>query len=291
MAKSDFIQTHLDQIIQGDGMQLLRDLPDGSVDLLLTDIPYDAVNRVGGLRKYDKGNADILTFDLTDFLHEASRVTRGTLYVFCSTEQAGHIRNTLDSDTGWVFVRHCTWHKTNPSPVGGQFFWLSGNEQCVAAKKPGAFFDGTKEKCSSNIWQSPCGSSKRHPTEKPLGLFERLVLASSIPGDLIVDPFCGSGTTGVAGIKHLRNVICAELDPDFVRVANQRLDNTKAKYKMYRSMSDELVADAQATFKRTRESRLQAEQAYLAGRQAKATNPVQCKLFEEDTANTTGKVA
>ena len=76
------------KIIQGDCIEEMKKILDKSIPLILTDIPYDVVNRKSnGLRKLDKGNADILTFNLQEFLKECNRICSGSIYIFCSTEQ------------------------------------------------------------------------------------------------------------------------------------------------------------------------------------------------------------
>ena len=77
-------------------MKILPTLPDGSITMTLTDIPYDEVNRKsGGLRNLDKSHADIITFPLDDFIDEVVRVTSGSIYIFCGSVQVSHIRDRL----------------------------------------------------------------------------------------------------------------------------------------------------------------------------------------------------
>jgi site-specific DNA-methyltransferase (adenine-specific) len=142
---------------------VLPSLADGSISLTLTDIPYDEVNRKsGGLRNLDKSHADIITFPLDDFIDEVVRVTSGSIYIFCGSVQVSHIRSRL-IDRG-LSVRHCIWEKTNPSPMNGQYIWLSSIENCVFAKKSGAVFN---EHCKSAVWRNPIEHYKDHPTPKP----------------------------------------------------------------------------------------------------------------------------
>lgn len=76
----------------GDCLELMKNIPDGSVDLVLTDIPYDGVNRKSnGLRTLDKGKADIITFDLLGFVEEIYRVASGTIIIFCGQGQLSEI--------------------------------------------------------------------------------------------------------------------------------------------------------------------------------------------------------
>src|ERR1700744_5000347 len=104
------------KIIHGDCIEHLKSIADDQVELTLTDIPYGVVNRESaGIRSFDKKNADIETFDLESFLSEVVRVTKGSIYVFCSTEQVSFIRSYLVGQG--LTTRLCIWEKTNPSPV------------------------------------------------------------------------------------------------------------------------------------------------------------------------------
>ena len=183
----------LNEITQGDCMKLMKQLQDDSVTMTLTDIPYGVVNRNGGIRLFDKSDADRETFDLSSFLEEVERVTAGSIYIFCSTEQVSLIRKFLAARK--LTTRLCVWEKTNPSPVNGQYYWLSGIELCVYGRKKKATFN---EHCKNTVFRYPSVRRKLHPTEKPIDLISRLILASSEEGDVIFDPCVGSGTTCAA---------------------------------------------------------------------------------------------
>ena len=211
-------------VINDDSFRLFRNMPNNAVSLVLTDIPYGVVNRKNGLRVYDKGIADVVDFDMDDLLDELTRVCSGTIYVFCSTEQVSEIRGGFVKRG--LSTRLGIWEKTNPPPVHGQRMWLSGVETCVFARKSKAFF---AEHCKNSVWRYPCGRSKRHPTEKPLRLFEYLMTVSSRPGDWVFDPFCGSGTTAEAAMIHGRKFLCVEKDRNYFDVINKRLEKYTAK--------------------------------------------------------------
>lgn len=208
-------------LYNNDCMKVLPTLEDKSVDLVVADIPYGKVNRKSGsLRKLDKGKADIVTFDLGAFLSELARVTKGSIYIFCGTEQVSQIRETLIQHK--MSTRLCIWEKTNPSPMNGDRIWLSGVECCVFGRFPNATFN---EHCKNTVFRYPSGRNKLHPTQKPLKLIERLVLASSNEGDTVLDPCMGSGTTGVVCKKNNRKFVGIEMDEDFFNVASHRIEN------------------------------------------------------------------
>ena len=211
----------LNKIIQGDCMKLMKQLQNNSVTMTLTDIPYGVVNRDGGIRLFDKSDADQETFDLSSFLEEVERVTAGSIYIFCSTEQVSLIRQFLAARK--LTTRLCVWEKTNPSPVNGQYHWLSGIELCVYGRKKKATFN---EHCKNTVFRYPSFRRKLHPTEKPIDLISRLILASSQVGDIIFDPCVGSGTTCAAAKALDRQFIGFELNAIYVAYAQQRVEGT-----------------------------------------------------------------
>lgn len=198
----------------------MQELENESVECTLTDIPYGVVNRKSnGLRNLNKGKADISTFDLDAFISEIVRVTKGSIYCFCGTEQVSKIREKL-VDAG-LSTRLIIWEKSNPSPMNGQYIWLSGVECCVYGKKKGAVFN---EHCSNTVFRYPCGRNKLHPTQKPYDMIERLLLASSNEGDTVLDPCMGSGTTCLAAKNNNRHYIGFELDEKYFEIAQSRIE-------------------------------------------------------------------
>ena len=126
------------ELWHGDCLELMKNIPDGSVDLVLTDIPYGECNRNdNGLRNLNKENADIETFNLQEFLIEVYRVTKGTIVVFCGQHQFSEIKNFFQEkqDKNKGTVRQLVWRKTNPSPMNGKHIYLSGIENAVWFKK------------------------------------------------------------------------------------------------------------------------------------------------------------
>lgn len=204
------------RLLLGDCLEILPGL--GKVDACVTDIPYGEVNREsGGLRSLDKGLADVVAFELSK-LTECISDLCVSAYVFCGTEQVSRIR------AGFVAAekttRLCIWEKTNPSPMNGDRLWLSSIECCVFARGPNAFFS---EHCASPVWRGPVQKDQQHPTQKPVWLMERLASASVMPGGLVLDPFMGSGTTGVACIRLGRRFIGIEKEPKYFEIAKKRI--------------------------------------------------------------------
>ncbi len=141
-----------------------------------------------------------------------------TFYVWCGVSQISTIRNDLKF-RGYT-VRLGGWVKTNPSPMNGQHLWLSAFEACVFGRRSGAIFN---ESCKGAIWNGPTHSETEHPTEKPIWLFSRLISASSNEGQIILDPFMGSGTTLRAAKDLGRKAIGIELEEKYCEIAAKRM--------------------------------------------------------------------
>lgn len=211
------------------GERGMRMLPDKSIQLILTDIPYNEVSQNGAerakykgqIRKINKQHADILDFDLKEFLDECVRICSGSIYIFCGIEQVSYIFNYFKNKKKDFMVRQCIWRKTNPSPVNGQHMWLSAIENCIFAKRRKTIFN---QHCKPSVWEYPVGRSKLCPTEKPLELFKYLIESSSNEGDIILDPCIGSGTTALAAKILNRYYIGFEKNAEQYKIAISRLN-------------------------------------------------------------------
>ena len=212
------------KLLQGDCMELMNNIPNESIDLVLTDIPYDEVNRKdNGLRKLDKENADILTFDLINFLEQLYDKAKSTIIIFCGKEQVSIIHSYFNEKQkkGKGTVRQLIWEKSNPSPMNGQHIYLSGVENAIWFKKRGGTFNAH---CKNTVFKYPIGRSKLHPTEKNHLLLQELILDNSNENDLILDPCMGSGSTGVVALQNNRNFLGIELNQNYFEIAKNRLE-------------------------------------------------------------------
>lgn len=213
--------SHQDRCLLGDCMQLMKEISNNSIDMILTDIPYNMINRqTNGLRQIDKGVADSSEIDIPVMINEFERIVKGSIYIFCEFEQVSILKKLL-REKGFS-VRIIVWEKTNPSPMNGEKLWLSGIELCVYAKKPNATFNGH---CRNTVLRYKTVKSKLHPTEKPQELLKDLIKTSSNEDDLILDPFAGSGSTGLACFNTKRNYICIEKDEGYFKIMNDRISN------------------------------------------------------------------
>lgn len=204
-------------------MDYMKTMEDGCVHLTLTDIPYGVVNRdSNGLRNLNKEEADVMTFELNNFLSEVYRVTSGTIIIFCSKEQISEIYKFFDEKQKKKLgtVRHLVWEKTNPSPMNGQYIYLSGIENAVWFKKKGGTFNAH---CKNPVFKYACGRSKLHPTEKNHDLLKELILDNSNEGDIVFDPCSGSGSHLLVAKQNNRQWLGVELNREYFNIASERV--------------------------------------------------------------------
>lgn len=205
-----------------DCIKVMQSMPDESVDFTLTDIPYNAVSRdSNGLRNLNKEEADILTFDLAEFLKDVYRVTKNSIVIFCGKEQFSTIYSFFANQPGTV--RPIIYEKTNPSPMNGQYVYLSGVEMAVWFKKKGA--KTFNAHCKNTVFKYPNGSSKLHPTEKNHNLLADLILDNTNENDIVFDPCMGSGSTGLVASRLNRDFIGCEIDDTYFNIAQERLND------------------------------------------------------------------
>ena len=215
----EIIQNEIDTINNDNCMYYMKIMPDECVHLTLTDIPYGVVNRdSNGLRNLNKEEADVMTFDLSDFLSEVYRVTSGTIIIFCSKEQISEIYKFFSDKQkkNKGTVRQLIWKKSNPSPMNGQHIYLSGIENAIWFKKKGATFNAH---CKNTVFDFPCGRSKLHPTEKNHNLLKELILDNSNEQDIVFDPCAGSGSHLLVAKENNRHYLGVELNKEYFKIA------------------------------------------------------------------------
>jgi site-specific DNA-methyltransferase (adenine-specific) len=221
-------------LFQGDALERIRDFPDGSVDLIVTDPPYG----IGLSKGYKKGAKNLINGDdgfsvmffLDDFFTEYKRILKegGALYVFTRFDVLPY---------WWIKMKRYF-------DVKNQIIWAKGGggmgdlhgsyapnyEVIIFATKGDHKLRGKREGC---VWDIPKCRQEFHETQKPVELIERMILHSSDPGQVVLDPFMGSGTTGVTCLNLDRKFIGIELDPNYCDVAKQRIANHQAQQKLF----------------------------------------------------------
>lgn len=219
----------LNKVYNIDCMEGMSCMPDNVVDFTITDIPYNfwgnmktsqdrAIYR-GGVRQLNKGCADIITFNLNEFLSELLRITKGSICVFCGFEQFSQIYSffsALENGT----VRPLIWVKKNPSPMNGKYIYLSSAEFAVWYRPPGAAFNVF---CKRNVFEYSQGSSELFPTQKNMALWEDIITDNAVEGNNIFDPCMGSGTTALAALKNKMNFLGFEIDQGAFNLIQHRL--------------------------------------------------------------------
>jgi site-specific DNA-methyltransferase (adenine-specific) len=208
----------------GDCLERLREIPDNTVDLVAADPPYDIKNtKPGGnskLAKSMKGmndeirNAGIVSGFDARILDELVRVNKGiNMYFFCNKAQLPMYFDYFVTGLGCPFDL-IKWVKTNAMPTYNNKY-LSDTEYCFYARKRG-YCNPENYTDASTLYHAPMNTKDKkvygHPTIKPLELVERLIRNSSKSGQIVLDPFMGSGTTGEAAKRNGRAFIGIEKD-------------------------------------------------------------------------------
>lgn len=232
-------------IKKGDCIKLIKKIPDKSIDLILTDPPYNigkystgdislpgrsALNN--GIAGWDKG-----AFKPEEIANELVRVMKpeGNLFIFTSYNLIGLWHSLLDDkfDTFQFMV----WHKTNPAPKIYKNGFLNSCELIICCWNKGHKWNFSKQNEMHNFIEgSICLGNERlkepkHPTQKPIKILEHIIKIASVESDLILDPFMGVGSTGVASIKNKRNFCGFEIDEDYFNASKSRINEYVKKTK------------------------------------------------------------
>ncbi len=221
-----------------DYRDFMSSLPNGSADLILTDPPYCISKKTGfssvvnGEKKFavsmDFGTWDHVEINLDDMANLFYKSLRrgGTAIVWYDIWKIGKVKESMEA-AGFKMIRLIVWQKTNPVPLNMRSTYLSNSrEVAVGAVKVGK--PTFNSKYDAGIYEYPIPRHKgkrRHPTQKPLPLFEALVNKHSNPGDLVVDPFLGAGTTGVAAVRNSRRFAGCDIDAHYVKISQSRIEN------------------------------------------------------------------
>jgi len=248
-------------LYQGDAIWLLGQLPENSIDMIFADPPYNLSNggftvHAGRMVSVNKGDWDKSRGFEGDYgfhynwLEACRKVLKpgGTLWVsgtYHSIYQCGHALQSLD----YHILNDVAWFKPNASPNLSCRFFTASHETLIWARKEKKAkhtfnYDLMKEGHwpedqlkkpglqMRSVWAmgTPKPPEKRygkHPTQKPLDLLKRIVLASTNKGDIVLDPFTGSSTTGIAATMHDRKFIGIDLEKDYLELSKKRFADIK----------------------------------------------------------------
>ena len=215
--------------MQGDCLEMLKTIPDGSIDLVLTDPPYNiardnnfhTMGRAGiDFGEWDKGA------DLFSYMVEVRRVLNknGSFIVFNAWKNLGDIARYAEN-LGLVTKDMIRLEKSNPMPRNRDRRYITDYECAIWFTMPNAKWVFNRQ---DDKYQRPkfvhSIDKGLHPTQKSLALMTDLVKIHSNKGDIILDPFMGSGTTGVAAKQLDRNFIGIELDETYFNIAKNRIE-------------------------------------------------------------------
>jgi DNA modification methylase len=223
------------EIIHGNAYALIKELPDHSVDLIYTDIPYefeagDNATEPGLQSRLANRKAELnairMGIDYT-ILDEFHRVLKKlNLFIWCSKKQVPEIMNLILGKRPDAYFEIIVWTKNNPTPTTNQT-WLPDVEYCLYFREKGVRLNDGYE-LKSKWYNSSINKDDKdeygHPTIKPLDLVSRHIKHTSNQGDIVLDPFSGSGTTAVAAVEAGRKFIAYELSEDYYRKSVDRLN-------------------------------------------------------------------
>jgi modification methylase len=250
----------LNTIFQGDCVEVLNQLPAQSVDLIFADPPYNLQLRNElhrpNLTKVDAVDDDWDQFDsfaaydafTRDWLKACQRVLKptGTIWVIGSYHNIFRVGATMQ-DLGFWILNDVIWVKTNPMPNFRGVRFTNAHETLIwASTGEGASYTfnhqamkglNDDKQMRSDWWITPLATGterlkdengdKAHSTQKPEALLYRVILAASHPGDVVLDPFFGSGTTGVVAKRLHRNWIGIERDEKYIPLARGRIEGVE----------------------------------------------------------------
>jgi modification methylase len=248
----------VDTILEGDCIAEMARLPDKCVDMIFADPPYNLqlggdLFRPEGSRvdavddEWDKFES-LTTYDnfTRDWLEQARRILKddGTIWVIGSYHNIYRVGALLQDADFWI-LNDIVWRKTNPMPNFRGTRFTNAHETmlwCAKDEKARYTFNYRAMKALNDDlqmrsdWLLPIcsggervkgeGGGKAHPTQKPEALLYRILLACTKPGDVVLDPFFGTGTTGAVARRLGRRWIGIEREPAYVKVARERIAST-----------------------------------------------------------------
>lgn len=229
---------------------LISKYPNGRFDMIFADPPYFLSNggitcHAGKMVKVDKGQWDKSNGPEINHEFNVAWLSRcqkllnqnGTMWV-SGTHHVIHSVGYAMQQLGMKILNDITWEKPNPPPnLSCRYFthstetviWTAKNEKSKHRFNYGTMREMNAGKQMKSVWtfRPPNAAEKsfgKHPTQKPVALLERIILGSTNEGDLIMDPFSGSSSTGVAAIRTKRRFVGIELESEFLSLSKKRLE-------------------------------------------------------------------
>lgn len=236
------------RLIQGDCLKVMPLL--GQVDHTFADAPYEEYMHKAKARTRrqmrNDGGCEIQPLNFSSiekirepFVEASASIVDGWFLVFCTPEGVGRWADVINPSS-MKYKRACFWEKPDGTPqlngqgpaMGGENFIVAWSGSGYAKWNAG----GKRGVYKHNV--NPPDRDGRHPTEKPWRLFQELLQDFTNPGETILDPFMGSGTTGVACVKTGRSFIGIEMDPDYFDIAVERIKKAHEQPDMFIATPD-----------------------------------------------------
>lgn len=270
----------LNQILSGDCVKVMQSLPDNSVDVIFADPPYN-LQLKGELLRPNNSKVDAVDNDWDQFdsfraydefskawLKEARRILKpnGAIWVIGSYHNIFRLGTALQ-DLGYWILNDVVWRKSNPMPNFRGKRLTNAHETLIWAAKSDASkytfnYEALKEAndgvqmrsdwlipiCNGNERLKNENGEKAHPTQKPEALLYRVLLACTKPGDVVLDPFFGTGTTGAVAKMLSRNFIGIEREASYRKVAKSRLESISPYDKEALSITPSKRAEPRVAF-------------------------------------------
>ncbi len=249
----------LNSILEGDCIEVMNGLPEGSVDLIFADPPYN-LQLKGDLHRPDNSQVDAVddawdqfaSFAAYDrftksWLKAARRILKpdGAIWVIGSYHNIYRVGAALQNEGYWI-LNDVIWRKSNPMPnFRGKRFTNAHETMIWASKQEGGKYTFNYEALKAlnegiqmrSDWVLPLctgherlkdeNGDKAHPTQKPQSLLHRVIVGATNPGDVVLDPFFGTGTTGAVAKMLGRDFIGIEREEAYRKVATKRIRNTR----------------------------------------------------------------
>lgn len=210
------------RLLNGDCLELMKDIPDESVDMILTDPPY-GMNFQSGHRKekHKKIKNDNNLQWLEEFIDLSYKKLKdnGVLYCFCSYHKIDVFKSVIEKK--FKFKNILVWEKNNTSMGDLKGDFAPKIEFVLFATKGRPLIRGKRD---ANIFKFNRTKNSLHPTQKPVDLLEYLIEKFSDENMMVLDPFMGSGSTGVACKNTNRDFIGIELDEEYFNIAKERIE-------------------------------------------------------------------
>jgi site-specific DNA-methyltransferase (adenine-specific) len=255
--KNTFFSDGSFTLLHGDSFKLLRSIEKESIDMIFADPPYFLSNggitvHSGKMVNVDKAEWDkgISTPEKLAYNRKWIKLCKsvlkkdGTIWITGTMHNIYYIGVALELE-GFSIINNITWRKLNPPPNISTRAFTHSTETVLWARK---IISSTKKgkhlfnydlmkiinggKQMKDVWEFPLTKPSekimgKHPTQKPMALLERIVLSSTKPGDVILDPFVGSGTTGIAAKMHNRKFIGIDFEESYLDLTLRRYNSLK----------------------------------------------------------------